>query len=193
MPDFKNAANPQQAVLILGARTGTKVGRAQFVTTSDPIARILITAFWSSTPDGAYLTPIGTYSRWSSLLRRAWQMAHVEQLGFTAHSPRSGWATELRLKGVSFTEIKTQGRWSSDKSLLTYLDVSTTMLLQLQLGELAGHASWLEGDFSRRFPWSLSLIDARAVSSDLIIHSEAMPGFHTGTLFWFLVESTTWV
>ena len=79
--------------------------------------------------------------------------AHVEHLGFSAHSPRAGWATELRLKGVSFTKIKTQKRWSSDKSLLTYLDVSTTMRLQLQRASWQASRDGLRATSPAKIPW----------------------------------------
>ena len=85
-------------------------------------------------------------------LLRAWQHAPRGHLQLTTYSPRNGWATELRPQSISSTEIKTQGRWGSDKSLLTYLDIRTTMLLQIRLGELAGHAKWLESDLARNFP-----------------------------------------
>ena len=96
---------------------------------------------------------MGTYLRWANLLRRAWQHALADHLTATAHSPRSGSATKLRLKGISFTKIMTLGRGSSDKSLLTYLDVHTTMTTQILLGELAGHGTWLVSDLARNFPW----------------------------------------
>ena len=74
-------------------------------------------------------------------------------MGFTPHSARAGWATEQRLKGVPFAEIKAQGRWAADKSLLTYLDVASATALELQLGQLGLQGDWILGDIARRFPW----------------------------------------
>ena len=46
-----------------------------------------------------------------------------------------------------------QERWSIDKSLLSFLDVSTTTILQIQWGELAGHTKRLESDLARTDSW----------------------------------------
>ena len=39
------------------------------------------------------------------------------------HSGRLDFATDGRLEGKPFTEIREAGRWQSDSSLRTYLDV----------------------------------------------------------------------
>ena len=153
VPSHLNRSNPAEAVLILGTRQGTKVGRAQFVTTADEVAKSLISAFHATTADGARLTAFNSYAQYARLLAKVWSQAGVDHLRFTAHSARSGWATELRLRGTPFPEIKSQGRWSSDKSLITYLDVATATMMELQLGALSNHGEWLLGDVIQRFPW----------------------------------------
>ena len=153
MPASQHPSNKDQAVLILGMRRGTKIGRRQFVTTADPVAKRMVAAFWSSTPPGAPLSQTTTYGRYAALLKRAWRHARVDHLNFTAHSPRAGWATEQRLLGAYFSEIKAQGRWASDRSLLTYLDLSTTLLLQLQLNALGPSGDWILEDVAGRYPW----------------------------------------
>ena len=52
-------------------------------------------------------------------------------LGWGAHSPRAGFATDAKLDGEDFVAIREAGRWLSDESLRTYLDVlSSTMVIK---------------------------------------------------------------
>ena len=140
-------------MLLLGVKHGTKVGRPQFISTDDAVAILVVSAFHASTPDGCHLCHLTTYQSYCAILKKAWRIAGVEHLSFTPHSARSGWATECRLQGMDFTEIKQRGRWSSDKSLLTYLDASATIMMQAQTGQLQQLGTWLLGDLASRFPW----------------------------------------
>ena len=54
---------------------------------------------------------------------------------------------------MDISELKQQGRWSSDKSLACYLDVTATRLLEQPTGSLRELGSWLLGDVLGRFPW----------------------------------------
>ena len=93
-------------MLLLGVKHGTKVGRPQPISTDDAVAIQVVSAFHASTPDGCHLRHLTTYQSYNATLRKARRTAGVEHLSFAPHSARSGWATECRLQGMDFTEIK---------------------------------------------------------------------------------------
>ena len=148
--------NAGNAVIALGRRTGTKVGRAQFVivhAAEDPVALALVAAFASTTKPGQRLTSLN-YTVYKKLLDQTLAHMGFADLGFTPHSPRAGWATHLRLTGMPFTEIQERGRWASASTLRAYLDAvaaSTALLQRTQV--LQPFATWLEEDFAERFLW----------------------------------------
>ena len=123
------------------------------VLTEDEVAITLISAFYASTFDGARLTQHASYQSYKRVLDRAWRTIGHSKLRFTPHSARAGWATEMRLRGMAISELKQQGRWSSDKSLACYLDVTATRLLEQPTGSLRQSGLWLLGDVPGRFPW----------------------------------------
>ena len=49
---------------------------------------------------------------------------------------RARWATACRLQGMTFAELKAQGRWSNDRSVLSYFDASAATLMQSVTGRL---------------------------------------------------------
>ena len=153
VPAHMNRSSPGTAVVLLGVKHGTKIGRPQYVTVDSPLACMLISAFYNTTPAGALLSNVATYGGYKSLLDRAWRDQGLSGMGWTPHSARAGWATEERLRGVPIIELKARGRWASDKSLAAYIDISTNMLMEQQIGPLADLGSWLLNDFMPRFPW----------------------------------------
>ena len=110
-------------VIALGMRRGTKVKRQQTATLS-PIHSELWQALWElrrCTPPGFYLFP-HTLEAYRQELRSC-EAALGWKVGFTPHGPRAGFATDARLEGVPFVEIREAGRWQSDSSLRCYLDI----------------------------------------------------------------------
>ena len=99
------------------------------------------------------MSQIASYAAYARVLQRAWKLAAVIELCFTPHSPRAGWATECRLRGMSIPELKARGRWAGDKSLAIYLDVSATMLLSQPTTHLRRLGSWALGDLASRYAW----------------------------------------
>ena len=141
---------------MLGAKVGTKLNREQFATAdkrSMPIIAMLIDALYASTPVEAMLSGVQSVGAYGRLLMRAQDGLKVRGIRWTPHSPRVGFATELRLQGFDFQEIKERGRWSSDRSLRGYLDVTAVAMASLRLESLKPLAVWLEEDFARRYPW----------------------------------------
>ena len=148
--------NNGNAVLALGMKTGTKSGRPQFVVIhakEDPTAIALVNAFCASTKHGQPLTSLD-YNGFSKIFKSTLAKMHLTGLNYTPHSPRAGWATQLRLQGMPFTEIQERGRWASAQTLRTYLDAvaASTTLLQ-QTHSLHDFAAWLDESFVERFPW----------------------------------------
>jgi hypothetical protein len=119
----------------------------------DPIAVKMIEALYRSTPPGSKLVGINGYQACRGLLNKACQIARLSHVGFTPHSPRAGWASEKRLAGVSFEEIRERGRWSTDTALRIYLDVSTVALQALSLADVANFGLHIAENVDQRFPW----------------------------------------
>ena len=76
------------------------------------------------------------------------------EIGWTPHSPRSGFASELIAAGVSFTEVRERGRWVADSSLRTYIDVVSAagISVSLRLSGLAEAIAFAQARFLDFFP-----------------------------------------
>jgi hypothetical protein len=142
-------------MLLLGAKTGTKSRREQSAVLLhlSGFADMLIRAFKSSTPPGCRLTTISSVGAYNACLRKAQKSAKLGWLHATAHSPRAGWASELRLAGVEFTELRERGRWVSDSSLRMYLDAVTAHYLTIRLQGVMPQFQLLMADFAHRYMW----------------------------------------
>ena len=57
----------------------------------------------------------------------------LEDVKWTPHSPRAGFASDLTALGVDFAVIQNLGRWLSATSLRTYIDVITTASISTTL------------------------------------------------------------
>ena len=53
VPGHMNQSSPGTAVILLGVKHGTKIGRPQFVSVTNAVACMLILAFYNTTPSGA--------------------------------------------------------------------------------------------------------------------------------------------
>jgi len=142
------------AVLLLGVRTGTKSGRAQFTTIDAeeyPTAIQIMTRFVSTTPKGVRLTAVGSVSRYSSLIEKASSRQHLAR--YTAHSPRAGWASAARLSGKPVMDTMEQGRWLSITSMRVYLDAVSILASELGAQSVTPLVNYIQEDFAARFPW----------------------------------------
>ena len=147
----ERAAASTPLIFSLGLKGGTKSQREQVVTLSPEHVLLwkALRALKRHTPCGYYLFPY-TLATYRSELK-AVEAALKVKMGWGPHSPRAGFATDLRLGGVPFTEIRERGRWVSDSSLRVYLDIlgasSAVRAMRLQgLGPLLDQAerSWAE-------------------------------------------------
>ena len=74
-------------------------------------------------PAGSYLFPY-TWEAYRQELRTC-EAAPWWKIGFSLHGPRAGVATDARLEGVPFVEIREAGRSQSGSSLRCYPDIVT--------------------------------------------------------------------
>jgi integrase len=121
--DMGSTLEERPLVIALAPRTGTKVKRPQVVMLPALHANLvaLLRALRAQTPPGERLFPQShlTYRNIIAMIDRRLGI----QANWTPHSPRAGFASDGKAEGVPFQELREQGRWQSDSSLRTYLDV----------------------------------------------------------------------
>ena len=110
-------------VLALGVLENTKSKRPQVVTIQpdQPQLCALVRKCRALTPAGYYMFPY-TLAEYRMRLHVAERDLGI-RVGWGPHSPRAGWATDEKMAGADFTAIRERGRWLSDQSLRTYLDI----------------------------------------------------------------------
>ena len=103
------------------------------------------------TPAGQRLFPFG-YQSYNASFKLA-EAHYGLSMGTTAHSARAGFATHLVLQGCPRKEVQARGRWLSESSFNTYIDVSGASHIAAQVAsqKLASTASWLETRIWRYF------------------------------------------
>ena len=124
----------QSITLRLGSVVSTKVKREQFVLVRQGVqslAYALLRSFCIAVADGAKLFPFGynTYNNAFKSCERHYQV----QMGFTAHSPRAGFATSHVISGTPVKEIQAAGRWLCESSFQTYVDVVAAAHIRAQV------------------------------------------------------------
>lgn len=132
-------------VITLGIKHGTKSGRAQTAcikACDRTIARVLVGAFKCSGSPNCRLSHVASVGQYGRLMQWAAREYDLAWLNLSAHSPRPGWATYHRLRGMPFEELKEKGRWQSDKTVCTYLDQAAASSQTVHLGRLAGVTRW---------------------------------------------------
>ena len=154
--------NPRERIsLRLGVDHSTKVKREQFVQVDpkvNPHAYKLIKLLHAATTDRSKLFPF-SYSAYNHSFQLAEK--HFElKLGLTAHSGRAGFATSRIMSGADAKQVQAEGRWRSDTSFHTYVDVvgSLHAKTQIALGNLQACSDWCRDHFEDYFV-GLSLSD----------------------------------
>ena len=127
----------QRVDIALGARTGTKLKRAQSVQVfidDDPDVALFLRWVRDLTPPDCLLFPysLPTYRR---LLAKVSAKLGLSQ-AYTPHGPRAGYATEATVNRIPFDEIRNTGRWTVDSSLRTYIDVVSAQLVTSEFQSL---------------------------------------------------------
>ena len=127
---------PNGMIIIgVGMRKGTKLKRPQAAyldpSKNGDVAELL-RRFKRSTPPGHRLVP-HSLDCWRRMLKEVESRLNLT-VGWTPHSGRAGFASEMKALGMPFLEIREAGRWTMDASLRVYIDtisaVSITTMLQ---------------------------------------------------------------
>lgn len=140
-------------VVLVGSQGGTKANRAQPVRVERPIvlAAMMLLKAWALARSQGHLHGIRSLGGLHWRLKRGASLAGLASVGWTPHSPRSGFVTEPWLLGAQLATIAATTRHQSLKSLKSYLDVAAVRSGQLSL-ELRPHlsrAKWAEDNIVR--------------------------------------------
>ena len=78
----------------------------------------------------------------------------LQQLGFSPHSPRAGFATEAIADGADFVSVREAGRWLADSSLRTYVDLVRVAAIatEFELAGIAAAVDYTEAHIADFFP-----------------------------------------
>ena len=134
------------AIVGLGIRGGTKAKRSQAVVMRDLLG-IGLLRYMCAEAESEQAIVGYTYEQYRRLLAKVERSLGLE-LGWTPHSPRSGFASELWSSGVPFSDIRERGRWVADSSLRTYIDVVASAQIAVSL-RLSGHSAAIAFSLSR--------------------------------------------
>lgn len=139
----------------LGVARSTKVKREQYVLINpgeNLRAHRLMRMLCKHTLVGQRLFPF-SYTTYNFSFKDA-ERHYGLTLGTTPHSPRAGFATTAVLKGEPHKEIQTKGRWLSETSFHTYIDIASAAHIKAQIcsQRLEDTAHWIEEHFWSYFP-----------------------------------------
>ena len=95
-----------------------------------------------------------TYENYRRLLIAAQAKLGLQQLGFSPHSPRAGFATEAIADGADFVSVREAGRWLADSSLRTYVDLAWVVAIatDFELAGIAAAVDYTEARIADFFP-----------------------------------------
>ena len=132
LPEDRAQAFHMPALLALGTKAGTKAKRQQSVVLSAPKKVALLRWLRANTASGEKL--IGySYDAYRKLLDRVATENGLGDVGYTPHSPRSGFASDCIAAGFGYTRTRELGRWASETSLRTYVDIVSASSIQVNL------------------------------------------------------------
>lgn len=144
----------QSLTIRLGATYSTKVKREQYILvdpSTQSLAFSLLARLVLTTPVHERLFPFG-YQAYNNAFKLA-EAHYGLNLGTTAHSGRAGFATHLVLQGHPRKEVQARGRWLSDTSFNTYIDVAGASHIAAQISgqRLESTAHWIQSRIWRYF------------------------------------------
>jgi len=156
-PDEAGAEFSKTPVVIaLGVKAGTKVKRAQVakIFYKDAVLAAILRMCRDATPPGCRLFPF-TQTALGDELKLLDALLQFDAR-WTPHSGRAGFATDSRLEGMSFEEVREAGRWAADNSLRTYLDVqaAANVLVQARLSGKAPALAWAARHWQEYFAYA---------------------------------------
>ena len=138
LPEENQALGARACVIGLGVKRGTKAKRAQSIVLEEGAFAQLIQCLRVLK---AVVGPAGplfpfTLAQYNRLLKKISKRLGIS-VNYTPHSLRAGFASEGRILGKSFVELREEGRWVSDSSLRIYVDVVSSASIARSL-ELQG-------------------------------------------------------
>ena len=139
---------PSEPVCVaLGVEFSTKIKREQFVqidVEEEPNVHRLFRLIHGVTGNGEFLFPF-SYHLYNKAFRNAEEHFGLS-LGLTAHSGRAGFATGKIMQNCDPKRVQRQGRWISESSFNTYIDVMGSLHAQAQIAasDLARSALWCQ-------------------------------------------------
>ena len=166
----ESVSHSHHAVIGLGLRRGTKAKRAQSVLCDDAVVLALLSWLKSNTADDDLLFPY-TYENLRRMLSKVSNRLGLDFV-FTPHSPRSGFACDLQASGVPFPTIKELGRWVSDQSLRTYLDLvqASNIGVTFRLNRLSNAMNYVIANLLEFFPGAERHLPNTAESAAICNH-----------------------
>lgn len=137
----------EQITIALGVEVSTKIKREQFVVVNsheNPVAHRLLQLLCEFLQDDEFLFDF-SYHTYNKAFSECEQSFGVD-LGLTAHSARAGFATNGVINQIDPKLIQRRGRWISEASFATYIDVVGSLHAQTQVAaaSLDRQASWVE-------------------------------------------------
>ncbi len=103
-----------------------------------------------------------TYESYRRLLLKITQKVNLTQIGWTPHSPRSGFASECIANGLGFVKTMKLGRWISEQSLRTYVDIasSAAILVTFKLQHLADALAYCAANLLSFLPGATAFLQS---------------------------------
>ena len=139
LPEDRAATNHDSfAVVGLGVRSGTKAKRPQSVLLRASVKVALLR--WLRHGRACDEVLVGySYGQYRRLLHKTFEALDLVSLGWSPHSPRAGFASDLVAAGIPIKTIMDLGRWLSESSARTYIDVtaSAAILVTFRMRHLA--------------------------------------------------------
>jgi len=165
--------DPDAMFIGLGMRKGTKAKRAQCIILRDARATVLVRWLKASTKPDELLFPY-SYESYRRLLKLVVRDDLKLDINWSPHSPRSGFATDCIIRGVPFMEIKERGRWLSESSLRTYLDVvsASSINASLATSQLTNSIAYVQTHFYSFFPGSNAFQQATDSWGEQVSHGD---------------------
>ena len=123
LPEDRCLGSEQQHVVVgLGVRTGTKAKRPQTVLAHDAVTITLLR--WLRSLGSGSDSLLGySYEQYRRILAKSCIASGLGDMGISPHSPRAGFASDAISNGWGFARTMETGRWISESSLRTYIDI----------------------------------------------------------------------
>ena len=147
-----NPSTVGAGLFLLGTRRRTKSGRRQTVQTRDPLMIEVMRAVRARLHGSSRIMTYGTLGVYNSHLRVPQERLRMPLTGWSAHSPRCGFATAAHLRKVPVPTIQEVLRHASAKTLRIYLDAAavTASQLSVKLKPFEAHAAFAAEHFPTR-------------------------------------------